>query len=97
MKNFLELMGINTQDKLTIVTDTPVTINSVEVMDQIQVDLLSDITITGINMPKKLTINGLEILPKFAWMAEKEHGWELNLPGPFYVWYFYATFQGFIA
>ena len=97
MNNFLELTDIDTQNQLTIITDTPVTVNGQEVTESIQLDLLSDIVLLGNNIPAQLTINNLEILPKFQHLAQWENGWRLEITGPFYIWYFYATFQGFIA
>lgn len=96
MNNFLELMGIDTQNQLTLTTDTAILVNNQEVTRSVQLDLLSDMVITGTTVPV-LLINNVEILPKFQHLLKWENGWVLYIPQPFYVWYFYATFQGFIA
>jgi phage pi2 protein 07 len=89
-------MGIDTQNQLTLTTDTAILVNDQEVTRSVQLDLLSDMVITGTTMPL-LLINNVEILPKLQHLLEWENGWLLYIPQPFYVWYFYATFQGFIA
>jgi len=89
-------MGIDTQNQLTLTTDTAILVNNQEVTRSVQLDLLSDMVITGTTVPV-LLINNVEILPKFQHLLKWENGWVLYIPQPFYVWYFYATFQGFIA
>lgn len=52
----------------------------------------------------KLTVNGLEVLPKYQHMAQPAGvwinqigAWDLHIPGPFYTWYHEISGQGWIA
>ncbi len=51
-----------------------------------------------------LTVNGLEVMPKFQHLAssptnyiDKLGKWYLEIPAPFYVWYHQISGQGWIA
>lgn len=51
-----------------------------------------------------LTVNGLEVLPKYQHLASKSTNyidklgiWELHIPSNFYAWYHAISGQGFIA
>jgi len=52
----------------------------------------------------KLTVNGLEVLPKYQHLANRSTNyidfydqWVLEIPSPFYVWYHQISGQGWIA
>jgi len=71
---------------------------------KLSIDLLSfNEGTSGIEI-QTLTVNGLEVLPKYQHLASKPTNyidqlgiWTFKIPPPFYVWYHTTTGQGWIA
>lgn len=69
---------------------------------KLTVDLLDfDEGLSGIEI--SLSINGLEVLPKYQHLSSNSKSyidqlglWEFNIPGPFYMWYHKISGQGWL-
>ena len=71
---------------------------------ELSIDLMEfDEGSSGIEV-QLLSINGLEVLPKYQHLASRSTNyidklglWNISIPAPFYVWYHEISGQGFIA
>ena len=78
MKNFSDLLAI--EPKLVVRTDNRII--NMGIRDTIALDCT-----------QPTTINGLEVLPKFSYLA---HDGLLTIPAPFYSWYHEHSGQGWL-
>jgi hypothetical protein len=120
IKNFSDITAIDTRDKLCVSTHLVADqkykfwINDLQIAEKNTTttwDLFSplhfkikNLSLTGTVVMEKITINGLEIMPRFCHLANNHRHfisvpglWSFIIPDPFYIWYHDVVGHGMVA